>query len=82
MMKRVEFSTSCDVVDDVTEKLKEFNMTYEDLSEFVFDYKEAIESMKELEDKIKDIQKEIKKLGIADLFKEVYLNSDFEVYDE
>lgn len=81
-MKRVEFSTKCEIVDEVTEKLKGFNMTYEDLCEFVFDYKEAIEEKKEIDDKIKDIQKEIKSLGVEDLFKEVYLNSDFEVYDE
>lgn len=81
-MKRVEFSTKCEIVDEVTEKLKDFNMTYEDLCEFVFDYKEAIEEKNEIDDKIKDIQKEIKSLGVEDLFKEVYLNSDFEVYDE
>ena len=47
-MKRVEFSTNCDVVDEVTEKLKKFNMSYEDLTEFVFEYKETIENIKEL----------------------------------
>lgn len=82
MMKRVEFSTSCDVVDDVTEKLKDFNMAYEDLCDYVFDYKEAIEEKKEIEDKINDIKKEVKKLGVEELFKEVYMNSEFEVFDE
>lgn len=80
-MKRVEYSTNCEIVDNVTEKLKDFNMTYEDLSDFVFDYKEAIENKKEWEDKLDDIKKEIKKLGIEELFKEVYVNSEFSVYE-
>ena len=80
-MKRIEFTTKCDVVDDVTAKLKKFNMTYEDLSEFVFEYKETIENIRELEDYLHDLQKEIKSLGIEDLFKKVYENSEFEIYE-
>lgn len=81
-MIRVEFCTNTSIVDDVTEKLKEFDMSYEELCDFVFDYKEAVENIKKYEDELKDIKKEIKKLGIQDLFKEIYSNSDFEVYDD
>lgn len=80
-MKRVEYYTNCDVVDEVTEKLKEFNMSYEDLSEFVFDYKEAIENIKEWEGKLEDIKKDIKSLGIEELFREIYDNSEFTVFE-
>lgn len=81
MMKRVEFSTSCDVVDEVTEKLKKFNMSYEDLTEFVFEYKETIENIKELENYLHDLKKDIKRLGVEELFKKVYENSDFSIYE-
>lgn len=38
-MLRVEYSTNCDIVDDVTEKLKDFDITYDKLSDLIRDYK-------------------------------------------
>lgn len=80
-MRKVEFSINSDIADEVTEKLKKFNMTYEDLSEFIFEYKETIENIKELEDYLHDLKKEIKRLGVEELFKKVYENSEFSIYE-
>lgn len=87
-MLRVEYSTNCDIVDDVTEKLKDFDITYDELSDLIMDYKEVHVNIKDYEDKINDMQKEIRRihkkvreLGIEDLFKEIYVNSDFEVFE-
>lgn len=45
-------------------------------------------NINDYEDKIKDMQKEIRRihkkvreLGIEDLFREIYVNSDFEVFE-
>ncbi|MBO6122667.1 MAG: hypothetical protein J6P09_02355 [Methanobrevibacter sp.] len=75
------FSSELFKTDEVTEKLKKFNMGYEDLSEFVFEYKETIENIKELEDYLHDLKKEIRRLGVEELFKKVYENSEFSIYE-